>query len=72
MPPFGPITRRDLIAALRALGFDGPRPGADHAFMVGRGHRIPIPNPHRGDIGRGFLARILREAEISRAEWESV
>jgi hypothetical protein len=24
MPPFVPISRRDLIAALRAAGFDGP------------------------------------------------
>jgi hypothetical protein len=33
---------------------------------------IWIPNPHRGDIGGEFLARILRQAGISRDEWETL
>lgn len=33
---------------------------------------LTIPNPHRGDIGRDLLARILRQAGISRATWESL
>jgi hypothetical protein len=28
-----------------------------------------IPNPHEGDIGVGFLQRLLRQAGISREEW---
>ena len=72
MPPFGPISRRDLIAALRKLGFDGPRAGAKHAVMSRAGLYLRIPNPHRGDISRDLLARILREANISREEWEAV
>ena len=31
-----------------------------------------IPNPHRGDISRGLLARVLRDADVDRAEWESL
>ena len=38
MPPFGPISRANLIRALHALGFVGPFPGGRHAFMV-RGER---------------------------------
>jgi hypothetical protein len=34
MPPFGPVSRRDLIRCLRALGFDGPYKGGRHHFMV--------------------------------------
>jgi hypothetical protein len=34
--------------------------------------RIWIPNPHLGDIGRDLLARILRQAHISRDEWEDL
>jgi len=30
---------------------------------------IWIPNPHQGDIGRELLARMLRQAHISRDEW---
>jgi len=28
-----------------------------------------IPNPHEGDIGVGLLSRLLRQANLSRAEW---
>jgi predicted RNA binding protein YcfA (HicA-like mRNA interferase family) len=30
---------------------------------------VAIPNPHGKDIGIGLLARILRQAGVSRAEW---
>jgi predicted RNA binding protein YcfA (HicA-like mRNA interferase family) len=72
MPPFGPIRRRDLIAALRKLGFAGPFSGGRHEFMRRADLVLTIPNPHRGDIGRDLLARILRQAGISKSIWESV
>lgn len=40
--------------------------------MVKGVSRIIIPNPHRGEIGREYLARLLRQAGISREEWEAV
>lgn len=72
MPRFGPMRRVDLIRALRVLGFSGPYSGGRHQFMVRGTLRLFIPNPHIGDIGRELLARILRQAGISREEWESV
>lgn len=48
MPAWGPTTRRRLIAALRALGFDGPF------------------------IGVGLPALLLRQAGITRRQWEDV
>ena len=72
MPPFGPIKRRDLIRALRHLGFDGPFPGGSHQYMSRGQNKVHIPNPHRGDISKGLLATILLEAEISRDEWEQL
>jgi hypothetical protein len=33
---------------------------------------IWIPNPHEGDIGRELLVRILRQAGISRQDWEAL
>jgi hypothetical protein len=30
---------------------------------------VAIPNPHRGDISRSLLLRILKEAGVSREEW---
>jgi predicted RNA binding protein YcfA (HicA-like mRNA interferase family) len=72
MPVWGPVSRTQLIRGLRVLGFEGPYPGGNHAFMVRNGLRVRIPNPHTGDIGVGLLARILRQAGVSREEWESV
>jgi predicted RNA binding protein YcfA (HicA-like mRNA interferase family) len=72
MPTFGPINRVRLIQGLRALGFEGPYPAGRHAFMVRKGKRLTIPNPHRGDIGVGLLAAVLRQAGVSREEWEAV
>jgi hypothetical protein len=31
---------------------------------------LRIPNPHRADIGRDLLARILRQAGVDRDAWE--
>lgn len=72
MPPYGPISRTQLIRGLRALGFVGPLPGGRHMYMVREQTRVVLPNPHEGDIGVGLLARILRQAGVSRDEWESV
>ncbi len=70
MPTFGPISRYDLIRALRRLGFEGPYSGCKHEFMQKGQRRVRIPNPHQSDIGKNLLARILQQAGISRDEWE--
>jgi predicted RNA binding protein YcfA (HicA-like mRNA interferase family) len=53
MPPLVPLKRRDLIRALRQLGFDGPFPGGNHQYMSKEQLKVTIPNPHRGDISKG-------------------
>ena len=70
MPPFGPISRKDLVRYLRVMGFDGPHAGGQHQYMVKGRLKLRIPNPHEGDIAADLLARILRQAGISRTEWE--
>ena len=70
MPKFGPISRRDLIRYLRKLGFEGPIPGGKHQYMVREQTRLVLPNPHRGDIGRRLLNKILAQAGVSRTTWE--
>ncbi|CAD5961400.1 type II toxin-antitoxin system HicA family toxin [Planktothrix agardhii] len=72
MPAFGPISRRDLIKYLKQLGFDGPYAGSKHQYMQKGDITVRVPNPHRGDIGRGLLAEILRQAMIPRDEWENL
>ena len=72
MPPFGPIKRKELIKALRQAGFEGPFAGGKHEFLVKGELRLVLPNPHQGEIGKELLARILRQANISRTEWEKL
>lgn len=72
MPGFGPIKRSDLIRYLRQIGFEGPYSGGKHQFMIKGNTTLTIPNPHQSDIGMGLLSRILKQAHISRAEWEKL
>jgi predicted RNA binding protein YcfA (HicA-like mRNA interferase family) len=70
MPPFGAISRRDLVRFLKNAGFDGPYTGGKHQYMLKGELKLTIPNPHEGDISPSLLTRILRQANISKGEWE--
>ena len=69
MSKLGPISWRKLIRRLKALGFDGPYSGGRHVYMVRGEVALTVPNPHAGDISPDLLSRVLRQAEISRAQW---
>jgi predicted RNA binding protein YcfA (HicA-like mRNA interferase family) len=73
---YGPIKRRDLVEGLKKFGFSDPnrpRKGSDHDFMVKDERRIKIPNEHRQqEISVQLLSDILKQAGISRQEWEQV
>jgi len=70
MPRLGPTRRTDLIQYLGRLGFDGPFSGGKHQIMRKGDITVRIPNPHRGDLSANFVARLLRQAGVSRQEWE--
>jgi len=70
MPPWKPVKRRELIAALRRAGFVGPYSGGRHEFMMKGDLTLTIPNPHGSDISVALLKIILRQAGISRRDWE--
>jgi len=72
MPPFGPIKRKELIKTLKQFGFNGPFAGGKHEFLVKGELRLVLPNPHQREISKDLLARILRQADISRSEWEDL
>lgn len=72
MPPIGLIKRKDLIYYLRRPGFEGPYSGSKHQFMAKDDITVRLPNPHQGDIGEDFLVRILKQAKVSRKEWEQL
>ncbi len=66
------ISRRDLIAKFRTLGFEGPFAGGKHQFMKKGTLKVRIPNPHRSDIDVSLLKRVLRQAEINEEDWNRI
>jgi len=67
-----PVSRPELIRRLRLLGFEGPFIGGRHEFMLRGTPRLILPNPHRSDIGVDLLTQLLRQAGVTREEWEEV
>ncbi len=41
-----PVSRRELIARLRKLGFEGPYAGGKHDLIVRGTRRLVLPNVH--------------------------
>jgi predicted RNA binding protein YcfA (HicA-like mRNA interferase family) len=72
MPSFGPTKCKDLIKALKKAGFEGPFAGGKHEFLVKGELRLVLPNPHQSEISKDLLARILKQANISRKDWEKI
>ncbi|MFH0770296.1 MAG: type II toxin-antitoxin system HicA family toxin [Candidatus Peregrinibacteria bacterium] len=69
MKRLSPLSRRQLITRLQALGFDGPFSGGKHQFMSRNDIDVHIPNPHQTDLGVALLKRLLRQAGVSQDEW---
>ena len=69
MAKWPPISRRKFIKRLHELGFEGPFAGGKHPQMRRGSVTLIIPNEHEGDIGPGFLIRLLKQAGVSREEW---
>jgi predicted RNA binding protein YcfA (HicA-like mRNA interferase family) len=72
VPSPGPIKRAELISYLQILGFEGPYSGGKHQFMLKGVIRLRLPNPHRRDVGRELLSRILKQAGIDKDSWEKL
>lgn len=67
------LTGREVIAALSKIGFDVARVrGSHHILLHSDGRRTVVP-VHSGEtIGRGLLAQILRDCQITRDEFKSL
>jgi predicted RNA binding protein YcfA (HicA-like mRNA interferase family) len=61
------LTGKQLVAALQVLGFEIVRTRGSHNFLRHPDGRATVVPVHSGEIiGRGLLAKILRDCEISR------
>ena len=69
MTTFPSITGGQLIRALSKLGFETLRIKGSHHFLRHLDGRCTVVPVHRGEnIGRGLLAQIMRDCEVSRDE----
>ena len=63
------VTGIQLIRALRRLGFDVVRVRGSHHFLKHADGRCTVVPVHRGEtIGRGLLAQILKDCDLTREE----
>jgi len=66
MSRVSPPTGIQLVRALQKLGFDLVRTRGSHHFVRHPDGRCTVVPVHRGEvIGRGLLAQILRDCEIT-------
>jgi predicted RNA binding protein YcfA (HicA-like mRNA interferase family) len=67
------VTGGRLIKALGRLGFEVIRSRGSHHFLRHPDGRCTVVAVHRGEtVGRGLVAQILRDCEITREELQEV
>ena len=69
MSPLPAVSGRELLRALRKMGFQSIRTRGSHHFVRHPDGRCTVVPVHKGEtIGRGLLARVLRDCEITQAD----
>jgi predicted RNA binding protein YcfA (HicA-like mRNA interferase family) len=69
MSTFPALNGGQIAKALRRLGFELIRVKGSHHFLRHPDGRCTVVPIHRGEtIGRGLLAQILRDCELTREE----
>ena len=66
------ISWRKLIRNFQKLGFDGPYSGGKHQFMKKGSLKVHIPSKHQKDISTALVNEILRQAGITKKEWDKL
>jgi predicted RNA binding protein YcfA (HicA-like mRNA interferase family) len=73
MPKLSPISSRDLVKIVEALGFINTRQTGSHArFAHSDGRKITIPIHVGENIYRGLLRKIIRDLNISLEEFSKL
>ena len=69
MTTFPSVTGSRLVRALRKFGFEVVRVKGSHHFLQHTDGRCTVVPIHKGEtIGRGLLARILRDCDLDKEE----
>ena len=66
------VTGKKIVGALQRLGFDIVRIKGSHRYLRHKDGRATVVPVHSGEtIGRGLLAKILRDVEIDAKTLQS-
>ena len=69
MPKLPSLTAQELISALESIGFFIVRQKGSHVRMRHEDGRVVTIPIHAGkEIGKGLLLKILRDADLTKAE----
>lgn len=69
MNPFRALTGKQVVAALKNHGFEVIRVRGSHQYLRHPDGRATVVPVHAGEtIGRGLMAKILRDAELSHEQ----
>jgi len=67
------LTGKELIAVLRRGGFEVLRVKGSHHFLYHTDGRSTVVPVHSGeDIGPGLFAKILRDCDLSREQFQEL
>ena len=73
MTVFASVTGKQLVAALGRAGFEVYRVRGSHHFLRHPDGRVTVVPVHSGEtIGRGLLAKILHDTELSREQLQEM
>ena len=65
------LTGKDLLSVLKKAGFEVLRIKGSHHFLQHRDGRSTVVPVHAGEtIGLGLLAKILRDCDLSRDQFQ--
>jgi predicted RNA binding protein YcfA (HicA-like mRNA interferase family) len=65
------LTGKDLLSVLKKAGFEVLRIKGSHHFLQHRDGRSTVVPVHAGEtIGPGLLAKILRDCDLSRDQFQ--
>lgn len=66
-----PVSQRQFVDRLRALGFEGPYAGGRHPQMRRGEITLLTPSPYEGDIGVGLLSQAGVSREAGQIGWDT-
>jgi len=73
MGRLGQIKPRELVSALKQAGFDEYDQNGSHLILVDEERDLQTSVPmHTGDIGRGLLKKILKQAKLTEEEFKEL